>query len=209
MSKNKSKKGLVAELFDGDDESLFSEDKDEGFNRVKVFMATTKDETVVRKADTRSGQWVEITMKKEGEGKGRKQFPQIKFFSPRQMSIHLILPLIITFDYESECDNQDPLPPIPKLSRAEPIGTSTDVIPPADLTQTSTVSDKTKQVVDKESSVKVIKKKAQNKSPSVHDPCLAKKADSSTEQLLLTLMEEVKGLKEQIKPPSESFVSFS
>ncbi|GJS60618.1 reverse transcriptase domain-containing protein [Tanacetum coccineum] len=37
----------------------------------------------------------------------------------------------------------------------------------------------------------------------------ADKADSSTEKLLLTLMEEVKGLKEQIKPPSYNSVSVS
>ncbi|GJS76119.1 retrovirus-related pol polyprotein from transposon TNT 1-94 [Tanacetum coccineum] len=49
--------------------------------------------------------------------------------------------------------------------------------------------------------------KAQTKSPSVPGPSLVKKADSSTKQLLLTLMEEVKGLKEQIKPPSDASIS--
>ncbi|GJZ44140.1 hypothetical protein Tco_0591395 [Tanacetum coccineum] len=63
----------------------------------------------------------------------------------------------ITFDSESECDNQEPLPPLPKLSGAEPISTSNDT-----------------------------------KSPSIPDPCPEKKADSSNEQLLLTLMEEKK-----------------
>ncbi|GKC09529.1 hypothetical protein Tco_1001139 [Tanacetum coccineum] len=77
----------------------------------------------------------------------------------------------ITSYSESECENQEPLPPLPKLSRDKPIGTSTDV-------------------VDKGSSVKVTKKKAQTKSPLVLDPSFAKKADLSTEQLLLTLMEE-------------------
>nr|GEU96011.1 RNA-directed DNA polymerase, eukaryota, reverse transcriptase zinc-binding domain protein [Tanacetum cinerariifolium] len=88
--------------------------------------------------------------------------------------------------------------------RTEPIRTSTDVIPPTDLSQTSIISDKTKQVADKESLVKGIKKKAQTKPPSILHPSIVKKADSSSKQLLLTLIEEVKGLKEQIKPPSEN-----
>ncbi|GJW98639.1 retrovirus-related pol polyprotein from transposon TNT 1-94 [Tanacetum coccineum] len=59
----------------------------------------------------------------------------------------------------------------------------------------------------------VIKKKI-DKSPVVSKPCSDKKADSSTEQLLLTLMEEVKGLKRQTEipsgtPPSSSQPSIS
>nr|GEX13353.1 uncharacterized mitochondrial protein AtMg00820-like [Tanacetum cinerariifolium] len=84
MSKNKSEKGLVAESFGWDDESLSS--KDEGVTKVKAFMPIAEDEIIVGKANARSGQWVEITMKK------------------------------------------DPLPPLPKISRAEPIGTSTNVV---------------------------------------------------------------------------------
>ncbi|GKA53750.1 retrovirus-related pol polyprotein from transposon TNT 1-94 [Tanacetum coccineum] len=115
----------------------------------------------------------------------------------------------ITSDTESDCDNQEPLPPVPKLSGTEHNGTSNDVIPLANLTQTSTVSDKTIQVSAKESSVKAIKKKAQIKSTSDPDPSPNKKADSSTEQLLHTLMEEVKGLKEQIKPSFDNSASVS
>nr|GEZ11527.1 hypothetical protein [Tanacetum cinerariifolium] len=100
--------------------------------------------------------------------------------------------LEITSDSKSEYDNQDPLPPLLKLLRAEPIGTSNDVIALADFMQTLVISKKTKQVTNKVSSVNVIKKKTQTMSPSVLDPCLDKKANSSTEQLLLTLMEEVK-----------------
>ncbi|GKD55456.1 hypothetical protein Tco_1288843 [Tanacetum coccineum] len=44
--------------------------------------------------------------------------------------------------------------------------------------------------VEEESSVKAIKKKAQTKSPSIPEPCPDKKADSFTEKLLLTLMQE-------------------
>nr|GFC49383.1 hypothetical protein [Tanacetum cinerariifolium] len=55
----------------------------------------------------------------------------------------------------------------------------------------------------------VIKKKAQPVTSSVPDLSLIKKTDSSTEKLLLTLMEEVKGLKGKIKIPSDTFLSIS
>ncbi|GKD08997.1 hypothetical protein Tco_1188682 [Tanacetum coccineum] len=74
---------------------------------------------------------------------------------------------------------KEPLPPLPKLSRAEPLCTSKDVIPPAASVQTSTVPDKIKQVTEKEPSVKAIKKKAQTKSRAVPDPSPNKKSDSS------------------------------
>ncbi|GKB30886.1 hypothetical protein Tco_0870287 [Tanacetum coccineum] len=74
--------------------------------------------------------------------------------------------LEVTSDTKSECDSQEPLSPLLKLLGAEP------------------------NVTEKELSVKAIKKKAHTKSPSVLDPSPDKKADSSTEQLLLTLMEE-------------------
>ncbi|GJS06457.1 hypothetical protein Tco_0363253 [Tanacetum coccineum] len=97
----------------------------------------------------------------------------------------------VTSDTKSKCDNQEPLPPLPKLSGAEPISTSVDVIPPADLTQTYTISNKTTHVIRKESSVKASKKKAQTKSPSVRDPSPKKNANSSIEKLLFTLINEV------------------
>ncbi|GJZ66341.1 hypothetical protein Tco_0623037, partial [Tanacetum coccineum] len=101
---------------------------------------------------------------------------------------------------ESDNDNQEPLPPLLKLSGAEPIGTSSGVISTTDLTQTSIVSNKTKQVADKNYMIKSVKKKAQTKTLGVPEPKLEKKANSTTKELLLTLMKEVKGLKEQIKP---------
>ncbi|GJV15136.1 hypothetical protein Tco_1360459 [Tanacetum coccineum] len=39
----------------------------------------------------------------------------------------------VTSDTECECDNQEPLPPLPKLLGVEPISTSNDVIPTANL----------------------------------------------------------------------------
>nr|GEZ73962.1 hypothetical protein [Tanacetum cinerariifolium] len=105
----------------------------------------------------------------------------------------------ITFDSESECNNLEPLPPLPKLIEAEPIDTSANVITLVVLTQTPTVSEEYKKVPDKKLVVKTPKKKAQTVSLSVSDPSTTKKANSFTEKLLLRLMEEVKGIKEQIK----------
>ncbi|GKE36035.1 hypothetical protein Tco_1455357, partial [Tanacetum coccineum] len=62
LSKGKSEKGLVAESFDWDEESVSFED--EGVTKVKAFMAIVEEEPSVGKNDARSGQWVEITMKK-------------------------------------------------------------------------------------------------------------------------------------------------
>nr|GEV44570.1 hypothetical protein [Tanacetum cinerariifolium] len=61
--KEKSEKGLLAESFDLDDESVSSDD--EGITKIRAFMAIAEDETSVGKANARSGQWVNITMKKE------------------------------------------------------------------------------------------------------------------------------------------------
>ncbi|GKB99065.1 hypothetical protein Tco_0985202 [Tanacetum coccineum] len=87
----------------------------------------------------------------------------------------------ITSDSKSECDNQDPLPPLLNFLGVEPIGTSNDEIPLADLKLTLSVPKKTKQVTKKVSSVNVAKKKTQTKSPSVLNPCPEKKANMSTE----------------------------
>ncbi|GKG20676.1 hypothetical protein Tco_0380477, partial [Tanacetum coccineum] len=38
--------------------------EDEGVSKIRAFMAVAEDEPSVRKADARSGQWVNITMKK-------------------------------------------------------------------------------------------------------------------------------------------------
>nr|GEW00544.1 retrovirus-related Pol polyprotein from transposon TNT 1-94 [Tanacetum cinerariifolium] len=61
-NKVKSEKGLIAESFDWDDESVSSED--EGTTKFKAFMEIAEDGPSMGKGDARSGQWVEITMKK-------------------------------------------------------------------------------------------------------------------------------------------------
>ncbi|GKE02271.1 hypothetical protein Tco_1390254 [Tanacetum coccineum] len=60
-----------------------------------------------------------------------------------------------------------------------------------------------KQVTEKESLTKSVNKKTQSKTPAVPDLKPEKKADTTTEELLLTLMKEIKGLMEQIKPSSK------
>nr|GEU44069.1 hypothetical protein [Tanacetum cinerariifolium] len=62
LTKGKSEKVLIVESFDWDEESVSSED--ERTTMIRAFMAITKDEPSVGKADERSGQWVDITMKK-------------------------------------------------------------------------------------------------------------------------------------------------
>ncbi|GJZ77618.1 retrovirus-related pol polyprotein from transposon TNT 1-94 [Tanacetum coccineum] len=297
--KGKSEKRLVAESFDWDKESISS--KDEGVTKVKAFMAIAKEEPSVGKADARSGQWVEITMKKVQrlmpmtDGDKRKhvldytsiylhyvedqrknllnkfnslnqelslynselndlkntkalncslqneitrvnleseslkdEISDLKKVNKKWTSSKVTLDQLlieqvpsniadgspseifpkITSDSESECDIQEPLPPLSKLIGAEPTGTSNSLISLADLTLPTTVPKKTKQTTDKVSPVNV-KKKTKTKSPSILDSCPDKKADSSTKKLLLTLMKEVKGLKEQIKTPSDTSLSIS
>ncbi|GKA40647.1 hypothetical protein Tco_0733240 [Tanacetum coccineum] len=60
--KGKSDKGLIANSFDWDDESVSSDD--DGNTKFKAFMAIAEDEPSMGKGYARSGQWVEITMKK-------------------------------------------------------------------------------------------------------------------------------------------------
>ncbi|GJT71453.1 hypothetical protein Tco_1030739 [Tanacetum coccineum] len=60
--KGKSDKGLIADSFNWDDEFVSSED--EGVTKIRAFMEIAEDELSVGKADARSGQWVDITMKK-------------------------------------------------------------------------------------------------------------------------------------------------
>ncbi|GJZ16223.1 retrovirus-related pol polyprotein from transposon TNT 1-94 [Tanacetum coccineum] len=119
----------------------------------------------------------------------------------------------ITSDSESECETQEPLP---KLIGAAPADTSNSLISLAnltlniaDLTLNISVPKKTKPTSDKVSPTYAIKKKTETMSPVVPVPQPKKKADLFAEQLLLTLMDEVKSLKEQIKVPSDNSPSVS
>ncbi|GJV12035.1 hypothetical protein Tco_1353576 [Tanacetum coccineum] len=158
MTKGKSEKGLVAKSFDWDKESVSSDD--ERVTKIKAFMAIVEDELSVGKADARSGQWVEITMKKDLGGKGkRKEKISSKevIFTKADESSFVPIPEI-TSDFESECDTQEPMPPLSKLIGSEPTGTSNSLISLADLTLNTTVTKKAKQTSDKVSPAYVIKK---------------------------------------------------
>nr|GFC02902.1 retrovirus-related Pol polyprotein from transposon TNT 1-94 [Tanacetum cinerariifolium] len=72
----------------------------------------------------------------------------------------------------------------------------------ADLILDTSVPKKTRPTSVKVSPAYVSKRNTENKLPTVPESCSDKKADSSTEQLLLTLMEEVKVLKKKIEIPS-------
>nr|GEX58553.1 retrovirus-related Pol polyprotein from transposon TNT 1-94 [Tanacetum cinerariifolium] len=75
-----------------------------------------------------------------------------------------------------------------KLLRAKPTCTSKDTIPVTDLTKTSTVSDRTKQVIEKDSLNKSVKKKTQTKSSLVLEKKHEKKVETTIKELLLTLI---------------------
>ncbi|GJU72070.1 retrovirus-related pol polyprotein from transposon TNT 1-94 [Tanacetum coccineum] len=181
LANQKSEKGLIAESFDWDEESVSSED--EKTTRIKAFMAIVEDEPSVEKANARYGQWVDITLKKALGGRGKKKekiSSKEVVFTKADESSSLSIPEI-TSDSESKCDTQEPLPPLLKLIGAAPTGTSGSLISLPDLTLNMT-----------DLSLDTF----------VPELCLDKKDDSSTVQLLLTLMEEVKGLTKQIEIPS-------
>ncbi|GJZ56101.1 retrovirus-related pol polyprotein from transposon TNT 1-94 [Tanacetum coccineum] len=181
--KEKSEKDLIAESFDWDDEF---------------------DEPSVGKADARSGQWVDITMKKVhrllsmtdvpdkalgGKGRRREKISSKEVIFTKADESSSVLAPKITSDLESECDSHESLPPLPKLIGAAPSNTSESLI---------SLSDLTINMADLTLDTPVPKKTR----PSV-------KADSSTKQLLLTLIEKVKCIKRKIEiplgtPPSSS-----
>ncbi|GKD60862.1 hypothetical protein Tco_1298371, partial [Tanacetum coccineum] len=180
---------------------IFVSSKDEGTNKIREFIAITEDEPSVRKTNARSSQWVNITMKKQycqGPRRKRKEKISLKevIFTMAGESSSVLAPKI-TYDSESDCETREPLPPLPKLIGAEPASTSNSLISLADLTLNvddltlnTSVPKKTKPTSDKVSPAYVIKKKTENKSPAVPKSRTDRKADSSTEQLLLILMEE-------------------
>ncbi|GJY79207.1 retrovirus-related pol polyprotein from transposon TNT 1-94 [Tanacetum coccineum] len=175
--------------------------EDEGTTKIRAFIATTEDEPSVRKTNARSSQWVDITLKKQycqGPRRKRKEKISLKevIFTMAGESSSVLAPKI-TSDSESDCETREPLPPLPKLIGVEPAGTSNSLISLAnltlnmdDLTLNTSVPKKTKPTSDKVSPAYVIKKKTENKSPAVPKSRTDRKADSSTEQLLLILMEE-------------------
>ncbi|GJR55107.1 retrovirus-related pol polyprotein from transposon TNT 1-94 [Tanacetum coccineum] len=200
-------------------------------------MAIADDEPSVGKAGVRSGQWVNITMKKtcskvtldqllseqilsnivkalRGKGRRKENNPYKEvLFSKADVSTSESAPMI-TSDSKDDSDIQEPLPLLPKLTAADPSGASKSLISLSNLTAnmadlTLNSAKRIKKSSDKVSQTYVIKKRSESKHPAVQNSCPDKNALPSTEQLLLTLMEEVKGIKNQILILSDTSSSVS
>ncbi|GJT90671.1 retrovirus-related pol polyprotein from transposon TNT 1-94 [Tanacetum coccineum] len=192
MNKGKSKKGLVVESFDWDEESVSSDD--EGVTTFKALMAIADEELSVGRADARSGQWGDLRKNLLSKYNSLKQeFSLYKIFDLKkviekwtssrvtldQLLIDQVLRNIVRA-LGGKGMRKD------KFSSKEVMFTKYDV-------SSSETSPEMPFDSDSEVVPLTVKQKAETKlSP-----------DSSTEKLLLTLMEEVKGLKEQIQTHSE------
>ncbi|GKB79937.1 hypothetical protein Tco_0946832 [Tanacetum coccineum] len=213
--------GLIVESFDWDEDYVSSED--EGTTRIRAFMAIAKDEPSVGKDDTRSGQWVDITMKKNevirvnieneslrdeisdlkniiekwtcskvtldqllseqipgnivkalgGKGRRKENNPSKKvMFNKANVSTSESAPMI-TSNSKDDSDIQKLLPPLPKLTGADPSGASKSLISLSDLTANmdnltlNTASKEIKKSSNKVSQTYVIKKRTESKHPAV------------------------------------------
>nr|GEW67153.1 hypothetical protein [Tanacetum cinerariifolium] len=221
--KGKSDKGLIAESFDWDDEFVSLED--EGTIKFKAFMAIVEDEPSVERMmhdldngkvtlDQLLSKQIPGNIVKALGGKGRRKENNSKVLRTKADVSTSEPALMITSHFEDDNDNLVHLPFLPKLSRAEPSGASKSLISLSDLTAnmadlTLNTTKRIKNSSDKVSQTYVIKKKTKPKPPAVQLTCLDKNALPSTEQLLLTLIEEVKGIKNQIMIPSNTSSSVS
>nr|GEW88616.1 hypothetical protein [Tanacetum cinerariifolium] len=125
------------------------------------------------------------------EGKGKRKennSPKEVIFTKVDVSTSESTPMITT-DSEDDCDNQVPLPPLPKLTGVEPSGALKSLISLSDLITNmvdltlNTASKKVKNSSDKMSQTYVIKKKTKPRHPTAHNSCFDKNALPSTEQL--------------------------
>ncbi|GJW76277.1 retrovirus-related pol polyprotein from transposon TNT 1-94 [Tanacetum coccineum] len=130
-------------------------------------------------------------------GKGRRKENNLSkevLFTKADVSTSESAPMI-TSGSEDDSDIQEPLSPLPKLTGADPSNASKSLISLAGLT--ANMADLTLNTASREI------KKSSNKGSQTYN------ALPSTEQLLLTLMEEVKGIKNQILIPSDTSSSVS
>lgn len=104
----------------------------------------------------------------------------------------------------SEVESQEPLLPLPNLVGSESISNS----PVQNVIKNKT---KDNQKNTKDSNKQFVKKKAESETSSVPDLncCSGKSSESSTDKLLMTLMEEVKNLIMQINTPMRTPQSVS
>nr|GEZ11077.1 hypothetical protein [Tanacetum cinerariifolium] len=116
--------------------------KDKGVIMVKSFMAIAKGKPIMGKVIASKVTLDQLLIEqvpgdivcalgRKGKRKETISSKEIMFTkgenSPSKTTIE------VTSNIESECDNQDPLPPLFKLLWVEPIGTSNNVTPQADL----------------------------------------------------------------------------
>nr|GEV55367.1 hypothetical protein [Tanacetum cinerariifolium] len=183
-----------------DDEYVSSDD--EGSTKIKTFMAIAEDEPLVGKADARSGQWVDITMKKDEIIDLKKVTEKwtcskvtIDQLLSKQVPGNIVKALSGKGRRKKKISfKEEPFPPLLTLIGATSFSTSESHISLSDLTLNMVdltlethVPKKTRPSV-KVLLAYVIKKKTK-KSPVIPKPCSDKKADSSTEQNFLILME--------------------
>ncbi|GJS44126.1 hypothetical protein Tco_0569169 [Tanacetum coccineum] len=142
-SKQKSEKGLVDESFNWDEKSLSSED--EGTTTVKAFMAIAEDDPMLEKLMQDQQVLGNIFRALGGRGKQKdmNSSQDVVFIKDEDSPIENSPEC--AFDTKYVNDNHDPVPPLPKLSRADPFGTPKGVTS-IDLAQTYIVSDKTKKL---------------------------------------------------------------
>nr|GEW88808.1 retrovirus-related Pol polyprotein from transposon TNT 1-94 [Tanacetum cinerariifolium] len=197
---------------------------DEGVTMIRAFMAISKDEPSVGKVDTRSGQYVDITMKKvyrllsmtaDDERKHLLDYTHVDLHYVEDQRKNLVNKFNLLKQkislHKSELSNpkntmsingsfqneiiKEPLPLLPKLIGVIPFGISMSLVSlfdltlnMSDLTLDSFVPKKTRPST--KVSLKYVIKKKTKKYSVVPKPCSDNKTNTSTKQLLLTLMEE-------------------
>nr|GEU39249.1 hypothetical protein [Tanacetum cinerariifolium] len=217
-------KGLKAEMVVHTKriDDLTKGNKDEGTTMIREFMAIAKDEPSVGKADARYGQWVDITMKKRKNLVNKINLLKQEMSLHKSelcnlkntMSINCSLQNeVVRFNLENE-SLKDEISDLKKAlggrgKRKEKISSKEVIFTKADessslsileITSDSESECKTREPLLplpklKRATPTVIKRKTGNKLPTIPESGSDKKADSSTEQLLLTLIEELTVLK--------------
>nr|GEU63624.1 hypothetical protein [Tanacetum cinerariifolium] len=202
---------LAGELFDWDEELVSS--RDAGVTRVKEFMTIAEDEPSVRKVDAISGQWIEINLKKRDEIFDLKKVIEkwisrrvtLDQFLSEQVRRNIVYALSRRGKRKERISSKEVLFTKVDESRTE---TAPKITSESECNIQESLPPLPKLLGAEPTSTSAIKapKKRNQTFPDLNPE---KKADSSTEQLLLTLMKEVKGLKEKIKIPSDTTLSVS
>nr|GEW42847.1 hypothetical protein [Tanacetum cinerariifolium] len=123
----------------GRDDEFVSSD-DEGSTKIKAFMAIAEDEPSVGKADARSGQWVDITMKKIIDlKKVIEKWTCCKVIIDQLLSEQVPKNIVKALGEkgrrkEKISSKEEPFPPLPTLIGATPSSTSESLTFLSDLT---------------------------------------------------------------------------